>query len=351
MTIIITGVAGFIGSNFLKYYLRRYPEDKVIGIDKLTYAGNLENIKEELERDNFVFIREDITNMKKIDEIFEEDEIDAVINFAAESHVDRSIEDPQIFLKTNVIGTQVLLDVAKKHWFRDGRWKDDKRFIQISTDEVYGALGPTGFFVETTPLNPRSPYSASKAAADLVIRAYHETFGMPVNITRCSNNYGPYQFPEKLIPLMINNALNHKELPVYGDGKQIRDWLYVEDHCRAIDLVMEKGKIGEVYNIGGHNEKENIYIVSKIIELLREMTGDEEIDESLIRHVKDRPGHDRRYAIDPSKIRNELGWEPSIPFDEGIKKTVEWYLNNREWMNRVTSGEYMKYYERMYGWR
>ncbi|MDK2886825.1 MAG: dTDP-glucose 4,6-dehydratase [Thermosipho sp. (in: thermotogales)] len=350
MTILVTGCAGFIGSNFVYYYLEKYKDRKIIGLDKLTYAGNLENLEKltDEERKRFKFIKGDINNKELLEYIFEEYDIDGVINFAAESHVDRSIYDPQIFLKTNVLGTQSLLDVAKKYWYKDGKWKEGKKFLQVSTDEVYGSLGPTGYFTEKTPLDPHSPYSASKAAADLIVKAYHDTYKMPINITRCSNNYGPYQFPEKLIPLMIWNALNHKELPVYGDGKQIRDWLYVKDHCRAIDMVYEKGKIGEVYNIGGHNEKENIYIVKKIIEILREKTKDEKINETLIKHVKDRPGHDRRYGIDPTKIRNELGWEPEVMFDEGIEMTIEWYLENIDWMKRVISGEYLNWYEKNY---
>ena len=375
MTILVTGVAGFIGSNFVYYYLRRHPERKIIGLDNLTYAGNLDNLSglTEEEKKRFTFIKGDICDTELVDRIFSENEIDGVINFAAESHVDRSIHDPQIFLKTNILGTQVLLDAAKNHWrLPDGKWRSlDQReegeaiqdrfsrttsskqrttpkFLQISTDEVYGALGPTGLFTEKTPLDPHSPYSASKASADLIVKAYHDTYAMPMNITRCSNNYGPYQFPEKLIPLMINNALNHKPLPVYGDGKQIRDWLYVDDHCRAIDMVFDNGQSGEVYNIGGHNERENIYIVKKIIEILREKTGDGEINESLIKHVTDRLGHDRRYAIDPSKITRKLGWELSIMFDEGIELTIDWYLNNREWMQSVISGEYLEFYEKNY---
>jgi len=375
MTILVTGVAGFIGSNFVYYYLRKHVERKIIGLDNLTYAGNLDNFSglTEEEKKRFTFIKGDICDTELVDRIFSENEIDGVINFAAESHVDRSIHDPQIFLKTNILGTQVLLDTAKNHWrLSDGKWRSlDQReegeaiqdrfsrttsneqlttpkFLQISTDEVYGALGPTGLFTEKTPLDPHSPYSASKASADLIVKAYHDTYGMPMNITRCSNNYGPYQFPEKLIPLMINNAFRHKPLPVYGDGRQIRDWLYVEDHCRAIDIVFDNGQSGEVYNIGGHNERENIYIVKRMIEILREKTGDGEINESLIKHVTDRLGHDRRYAIDPSKITRELGWEPSIMFDEGIELTIDWYLNNREWMQSVISGEYMEFYEKNY---
>lgn len=354
MTILVTGVAGFIGSNFVYYYLRRYPERKIIGLDNLTYAGNLDNLSEltEEERKRFSFVKGDICDPELLERIFNKKDIDGVINFAAESHVDRSIHDPQIFLKTNVLGTQVLLDAAKKHWRSGNDWKcinDTKdeseksrsnldnlpsrktaKFLQISTDEVYGALGPTGYFTEKTPLDPHSPYSASKASADLIVKAYYDTYGLPVNITRCSNNYGPYQFPEKLIPLMINNAINHKPLPVYGDGRQIRDWLYVEDHCRAIDLVFENGGSGEVYNIGGHNERENIYIVERIIEILRKKTGDSEINESLIKHVTDRLGHDRRYGIDPTKISQELEWKPKIMFDEGIETTITWYLNSKK---------------------
>ncbi len=347
MTILITGVAGFIGSNFVYYYLRKYKDRKIIGIDKLTYAGNLDNLSKlsEEEKKRFVFIKGDINDLELLEEIYSKYEIDGIINFAAESHVDRSIHDPSIFLKTNILGTQTLLHVFKEHY--DERKK--QKFLHISTDEVYGALGPTGYFTEETPLDPHSPYSASKASSDLIVKAYHDTYGLNTNITRCSNNYGPYQFPEKLIPLMIHNALNHKELPVYGDGKQIRDWLYVEDHCKAIDLVFEKGKSGEVYNIGGHNEKENIEIVKLIINYLQEKTKDNEINESLIKHVKDRLGHDRRYAIDPTKIKNELGWEPETRFEQGIKQTIDWYLENQEWMKKVITGEYMEFYRRNYG--
>jgi dTDP-glucose 4,6-dehydratase len=346
MTILVTGVAGFIGSNFVYYYLRKYKDRKIIGLDKLTYAGNLGNLSKlsEEEKKRFVFIKGDINDRKLLEEIYSKYEIDGIINFAAESHVDRSIHDPGIFVKTNVLGTQTLLHVFKEHY--DERKK--QKFLQISTDEVYGALGPTGYFTEETPLDPHSPYSASKASSDLIVKAYHDTYGLNTNITRCSNNYGPYQFPEKLIPLMIHNALNHKELPVYGDGKHVRDWLYVEDHCKAIDLVFEKGKSGEVYNIGGHNEKENIEIVKLIITYLQEKTKDKEINETLIKHVKDRLGHDRRYAIDPTKIKNELGWEPETRFEEGIKKTIDWYLDNQEWMKKVITGEYMEFYEKNY---
>ena len=346
MTILVTGVAGFIGSNFVYYYLRKHKDRKIIGLDKLTYAGNLDNLSKltQEEKKRFVFIKGDINDRKLLEEIYSKYEIDGIINFAAESHVDRSIHDPGIFVKTNVLGTQTLLHVFKEHY--DERKK--QKFLQISTDEVYGALGPTGYFTEETPLDPHSPYSASKASSDLIVKAYHDTYGLNTNITRCSNNYGPYQFPEKLIPLMIHNALNHKELPVYGDGKQVRDWLYVEDHCKAIDLVFEKGKSGEVYNIGGHNEKENIEIVKLIITYLQEKTKDKEINEGLIKHVKDRLGHDRRYAIDPTKIKDELGWEPETRFEDGIKKTIDWYLENQEWMKKVITGEYMEFYEKNY---
>ena len=346
MTILVTGVAGFIGSNFVYYYLRKHKDRKIIGLDKLTYAGNLDNLSKlsEEEKNRFTFIKGDINDRKLLEEIYSKYEIDGVINFAAESHVDRSIHDPGIFVKTNVLGTQTLLHVFKEHY--DERKK--QKFLHISTDEVYGALGPTGYFTEETPLDPHSPYSASKASSDLIVKAYHDTYGLNTNITRCSNNYGPYQFPEKLIPLMIHNALNHKELPVYGDGKHVRDWLYVEDHCKAIDLVFEKGKSGEVYNIGGHNEKENIEIVKLIITYLQEKTKDKEINEGLIKHVKDRLGHDRRYAIDPTKIKDELGWEPETRFEDGIKKTIDWYLENQEWMKKVITGEYMEFYEKNY---
>ncbi|MGF7399131.1 dTDP-glucose 4,6-dehydratase [Thermoanaerobacterium thermosaccharolyticum] len=332
MKVLVTGGAGFIGSNFIKYMLEKHKDYKIINLDKLTYAGNLENLKDVENNANYTFVKGDITDRKIVEKIFS-DGIDYVVNFAAESHVDRSIEDPGIFLKTNVLGTQVLLDAAKKYGVQ--------KYLQVSTDEVYGSLGETGYFTEQTSLSPNSPYSASKASADLLVRAYHHTFGLPVNITRCSNNYGPYQFPEKLIPLMIINALHGKELPVYGDGLNVRDWLYVEDHCRAIDLVLHKGKIGEVYNVGGNNEKANIEIVRLILKELGK-------SESLIKYVKDRPGHDRRYAIDSTKIQKELGWKPIYNFDEGMKKTIRWYLDNEEWWNKIISGEYKDYYEKMY---
>ncbi|MEG6567627.1 dTDP-glucose 4,6-dehydratase [Thermoanaerobacterium saccharolyticum] len=332
MKVLVTGGAGFIGSNFIKYMLDEHKNYKVINLDKLTYAGNLENLKDVENNFNYTFVKGDITDREIVEKIFS-DGIDYVVNFAAESHVDRSIEDPGIFLKTNVLGTQVLLDAAKKYGV--------KKYLQVSTDEVYGSLGETGYFTEQTSLSPNSPYSASKASADLLVRAYHHTFGIPVNITRCSNNYGPYQFPEKLIPLMIINALHGKELPVYGDGLNVRDWLYVEDHCRAIDLVLHKGEIGEVYNVGGNNEKANIEIVRLILKELDK-------PEALIKYVKDRPGHDRRYAIDSTKIQKELGWKPIYNFDEGMKKTIRWYLDNEEWWNKIISGEYKDYYEKMY---
>lgn len=346
-TILVTGGAGFIGSNFVKYMLENYPEYKMINIDVLTYAGNLENLKGINDNPNYIFIKADIRDREKIDEVFKNNDITSVVNFAAESHVDRSIEEPEVFLTTNIIGTQVLLDTAMKYWKVDPsdkyckEYKPGVKFLQVSTDEVYGALGETGMFVETMPLMPNSPYSASKAGADMIVRAYHETFGMPVNITRCSNNYGPYQFPEKLIPLMINNCLKEIDLPVYGDGMHVRDWLHVFDHCSAIDNVLHKGKDGEIYNIGGNNEKTNIEIVKLIINILGK-------SESLIKYVKDRPGHDRRYAIDNTKIKTQLGWSPAYTFEKGMKETIEWYLNNKQWIENVVSGDYMKYYEEMY---
>ncbi|MEB3103755.1 dTDP-glucose 4,6-dehydratase [Ferviditalea candida] len=335
MKILVTGGAGFIGSNFVLYMLKNHPDYEIINLDALTYAGNLENLSSIEENSHYTFVKGDISDPSTIDGLFEQG-IDVVVNFAAESHVDRSILDPGIFIKTNVSGTQVLLDAAKKYGV--------EKFVQISTDEVYGTLGDTGLFSETTPLAPNSPYSASKAGSDLLVRAYHETFGIPVNITRCSNNYGPYQFPEKLIPLIIANALNDKPLPVYGDGLNVRDWLYVEDHCSAIDLVIHKGKNGEVYNIGGNNERTNIDIVNTILVELGK-------PQSLIQFVKDRPGHDRRYGIDATKIRTELGWNPQFPFDKGIKTTIQWYLDNQIWWERIQSGAYQAYYQKQYGSR
>jgi|LFRM01.1.fsa_nt_gb dTDP-glucose 4,6-dehydratase len=347
-TALVTGGAGFIGSNFVRYMLNKYPDYKIINVDLLTYAGNLENLKDVENNHNYKFIKADIRDRNKIDEIFSEYKIDYVINFAAESHVDRSIVEPEVFLTTNVIGTQVMLDIAKKHWNLEPdnkycfEYREGVKFLQVSTDEVYGSLGATGRFTETMPLMPNSPYSASKASADLIARAYHKTYGMPVNITRCSNNYGPYQFPEKLIPLMINNCLNNREMPVYGDGMQIRDWIHVLDHCSAIDAVLHEGIVGEVYNIGGNNEKTNLEIVKLIINTLGK-------SESLIKFVKDRPGHDRRYAVDNTKISIQLGWEPKYPFEEGIRETITWYIHNYDWVHRVISGEYKNYYEIMYG--
>lgn len=344
--ILVTGGAGFIGSNFIKYMLNKYDNYRIINLDALTYAGNLENLSGICDS-NYKFIRSDIRDTRDVDKIFIKYDIDTVINFAAESHVDRSIENPKIFLTTNILGTQVLLDVAKKYWKKypndkyDKEFKKDVKYIQVSTDEVYGALGETGLFTEATPLAPNSPYSASKASADMIVRSYHETFGMPVNITRCSNNYGPYQFPEKLIPLMINNCKCNRELPVYGNGMQIRDWLHVRDHCSAIDTVLHKGKTGEVYNVGGNNEKTNIDIVKLIIKSLGK-------SENLIKYVKDRPGHDRRYAIDNTKIFTELGWKPEWTFEFGIEDTIQWYLKNSIWVDNIISGEYTKYYEDMY---
>jgi dTDP-glucose 4,6-dehydratase len=346
-TILVTGGAGFIGSNFIKFMLNNHPDSKIINLDALTYAGNLENLKDIVDNKNYIFIKADIRNREKITEIFNKYDITSVVNFAAESHVDRSIVEPEIFLTTNVIGTHVLLDTAKKFWKKhptdkySKEYKSNVKFLQVSTDEVYGSLGKTGKFVETMPLLPNSPYSASKASADLIVRAYHKTFGMPVNITRCSNNYGPYQFPEKLIPLMINNCMQEQCLPVYGDGMQIRDWIHVTDHCEAIDRVLRQGIDGEVYNIGGNNEKANIDIVHLI---LKEM----EKPLSLIKYTKDRPGHDRRYAIDNTKITTQLGWQPTISFEDGIKKTIQWYRHNIKWINNIISGDYVNYYNKMY---
>src|SRR5665648_572938 len=346
-TVLITGGAGFIGSNFVKMMLNKHPEYKIINVDALTYAGNLENLTDIADNKNYFFIKTDIRDREAIEKIFKDNEIDLVVNFAAESHVDRSIEDPEVFLTTNIMGTQVLLDTAKKHWKVNpedkysNEYKEGVKFLQVSTDEVYGALGEAGMFVETMPLMPNSPYSASKASADMIVRSYSETFGMPVNITRCSNNYGAYQFPEKLIPLIINNCLCGKDLPVYGDGMQVRDWLHVSDHCEAIDAVLHEGTPGEVYNIGGNNEKANIEIVKLIISNLGK-------SEDLIKYVKDRPGHDRRYAIDNTKITTELGWKPAYTFEQGMKETIEWYLDNTEWIENIVNGNYAGYYEKMY---
>lgn len=333
-TILVTGGYGFIGSNFVRYMLRNY-DYKVINVDKLTYAGNLENLSDVSDHPKYEFVRGDVADKALIEGLASKG-IDAVINFAAESHVDRSIEDPRVFIETNVLGTQVLLEAARKYGIL--------RFIQISTDEVYGSLGPAGSFTETSPLTPNSPYSASKTAADLLVRAYYKTYGLASIITRCSNNYGPYQFPEKLIPLMISNALEGKPLPVYGDGMNVRDWIHVEDHCRAIDLIMQRGREGEVYNIGANNEVPNIEIVKIILNRLNK-------PKSLIKFVEDRPGHDRRYAIDSTKLRNELGWDITYSFEEAMDLTIRWYVEHQDWWKKIKSGEYLSYYERMYGHR
>lgn len=339
MKMIVTGGAGFIGSNFIYYTLEEHRDWDIICLDKLTYAGNMETLREAMEKDNFHFVKGDIADRELVCRLFEKEKPDYIVNFAAESHVDRSIENPGIFLQTNVIGTGVLLDACRKYGIQ--------RYHQVSTDEVYGDLPldrPDLFFTEETPIHTSSPYSASKASADLLVQAYARSFGLPVTISRCSNNYGPYHFPEKLIPLMIANALADKPLPVYGKGENVRDWLYVEDHCRAIDLILRKGRDGEVYNIGGHNEKTNLEVVSLI---LKELGKSQE----LIQYVTDRPGHDRRYAIDPAKIEKELGWEPETRFDEGIKKTIQWYLEHRPWWEHILNGEYQEYYKQMYAER
>ena len=339
MKIIVTGGAGFIGSNFIFHMLKSHPEDYIICLDKLTYAGNLSTLAPIMDNAHFRFVRADICDRKAVDALFEEEHPNMVVNFAAESHVDRSIENPQLFLETNIIGTSVLMDACRKYGIQ--------RYHQVSTDEVYGDLPldrPDLFFTEATPIHTSSPYSSSKASADLLVLAYYRTYGLPVTISRCSNNYGPYHFPEKLIPLMIINAVHDKPLPVYGDGQNVRDWLYVEDHCRAIDLILQKGRVGEVYNVGGHNEMKNIDIVKLICKALGK-------PESLIHFVKDRKGHDRRYAIDPAKIHRELGWLPETKFADGIQKTIQWYLDNEEWWQPIVNGDYVKYYDRMYGSR
>ena len=378
-TYLVTGAAGFIGANFIKYLLyKKYANDdiRVVVLDALTYAGNLGTIKDDIDNRRCFFVKGDIRDRELADRLFSEYDIDYVVNFAAESHVDRSIEDPQLFLSVNILGTQNLLDAARRAWVtgRDSQgypaWKPGKRFHQVATDEVYGSLGAEGYFTEETPLCPHSPYSASKTSADLFVMAYRDTYHMPVSITRCSNNYGPYHFPEKLIPLIINNILEGKPLPVYGEGLNVRDWLYVEDHCKAIDLVVRQGREGEIYNVGGHNEMRNIDIVKLIISTIHDMMAEDKqlrkvlrkqvigddgeistdwINDSLITHVADRLGHDQRYAIDPTKIKNELGWYPETRFADGIVKTIRWNLENQDWIKDVTSGDYQKYYEQMYG--
>lgn len=337
MTIIVTGGAGFIGSNFIFHILKEYPDYRIVCLDKLTYAGNLSTLAPVMDNPNFRFVKADICDREAVNKLFEEEHPDIVVNFAAESHVDRSIEDPGIFLQTNIMGTATLMDACRKYGIQ--------RYHQVSTDEVYGDLPldrPDLFFTEETPIHTSSPYSSSKAAADLLVLAYHRTYGLPVTISRCSNNYGPYHFPEKLIPLMISRALADEELPVYGDGANVRDWLHVSDHCEAIDLILHKGRVGEIYNIGGHNERTNLEVVKTILKALDK-------PESLIRYVKDRPGHDRRYAIDPTKIETELGWKPKYNFDTGIRQTIDWYLNNQDWWKHILSGEYSQYFEKMYG--
>lgn len=334
MKLLVTGGAGFIGSNFVRYMVKKYPQYQIVNLDQLTYAGNLENLKDIESESNYRFVKGDIADRVFIQDLFEKEKFDYVLNFAAESHVDRSITNPDIFVRTNIEGTLALLDSAKNFKV--------KKYLQVSTDEVYGTLGETGLFTEETPLAPNSPYSASKAGADLLVRAYHETYGLPINITRCSNNYGPFHFPEKLIPLMIINALDNKELPVYGDGLNIRDWLHVEDHCQAIDLVLHNGRDGEVYNVGGNNERTNIEIVKTILEQLNK-------PESLIKYVTDRPGHDRRYGIDATKLRTELGWKPKYNFETGIKQTINWYLENQNWWKNIISGDYQDYFKSQYG--
>lgn len=334
MNILVTGGAGFIGSNFVRHVVETYPSYGIVNYDLLTYAGNLENLKDIESHENYTFVKGDINNRELVDHLVRYHNIDVIVNFAAESHVDRSITEPDIFIKSNVLGTQALLDVAKAN--------NLKKYVQVSTDEVYGSLGETGYFTEETPLAPNSPYSASKAGADMLVSAYHETFGMNVNITRCSNNYGPYHFPEKLIPLMVTNALEGKELPIYGDGKNVRDWLHVKDHCVAIDLVIHKGEPGEIYNVGGHNERTNNEIVHLIVEKLK-------APKELIKFVEDRLGHDRRYAIDPTKLTTELGWKPKYTFDTGIVETIQWYLDNQGWWENIKSGDYVNYYNKQYG--
>ncbi len=353
MTIyLVTGGSGFIGSNYIRYMLNKYGKDIfIINLDKLTYAGNPENLRDIEFFPNYLFIKGDICDKKLVESIFSKYNIDRIVHFAAESHVDRSIADPEAFVVSNVLGTMVLLNVSKKAWsLADGRFANNKKFLHVSTDEVFGSLGDTGFFYETTAYAPHSPYSASKASADMLVKSYMDTYGFPANITNCSNNYGPFQFPEKLIPVMVYNALDGNSLPIYGDGLNVRDWLYVDDHIKALDLVMEKGHLFETYNIGGHNEKTNIEIAHIILSTLNDLLADEDprkqrINDSLIRFVEDRKGHDRRYAIASDKIQNELGWYPETSFEKGIRKTVKWYLDNVEWKNHIISGEYQNYYK------
>ena len=375
---LVTGAAGFIGANFIKYMLAKYEDIRIVILDLLTYAGNLETIADDIDNERCFFVKGDICDRALADQLFEQYQFDYIVNFAAESHVDRSIENPQLFLQTNILGTQNLLDAAKQAWTSGKEatgypiWRDGVRFHQVSTDEVYGSLGATGYFTESTPLCPHSPYSASKTSADLFVKAYADTYKMPISITRCSNNYGPYHFPEKLIPLIIKNILEGKKLPVYGDGSNVRDWLYVEDHCKAIDLVLHKGRAGEVYNVGGHNEKTNLKIVKLTIRTIRQLMTDQPIyrnvlkkriigpdgeisidwiNDDLITFVKDRLGHDQRYAIDPSKIQQELGWLPETPFESGIVKTIRWYLEHQSWVESIIDGNYIHYYEQMYAER
>lgn len=355
-TYLVTGGAGFIGSNYIHYMFKKYGDEiKIINVDVLTYAGNLENLKDIENRNNYEFVKADICDKKAISKIFKENDIDRIVHFAAESHVDRSIKNPEVFVQTNVLGTLVMLNCSKEAWERpDGSFKANKKFLHVSTDEVYGSLEEEGtYFYETTPIDPHSPYSASKASSDMLVKAYIDTYKFPANITNCSNNYGPYQFPEKLIPLIINNALQGKKLPVYGDGKNVRDWLYVDDHAKAIDLVQEKGHIGERYNIGGHNEKQNIEIINIILDTLQEMLPENDlrkklVSRDLITYVEDRKGHDRRYAIAPDKIKKEIDWYPETMFEDGIKLTIKWFFENEDWMKNVTSGDYQKYYDEMY---
>lgn len=375
-TYLVTGAAGFIGANYIKYILKQHNDISIVVLDLLTYAGYLGTIAEDIDNDRCTFVKGDICDSALADDLFSRYKFDVIVNFAAESHVDRSIENPQLFLQTNILGTQNLLDAARRAWVT-GRneqgyptWRKGVRFHQVSTDEVYGSLGETGFFTEETPLSPHSPYSASKASADFIVCAYRDTYQMPVSITRCSNNYGPYQFPEKLIPLIIKNILEGKSLPVYGQGTNIRDWLYVEDHCKAIDMVITKGADGSIYNVGGHNERQNIQIVKLTIKTIHDLMEQEPelrrllkkqvpdatgaisidwINDSLITFVKDRLGHDMRYGIDPTKIKNDLGWYPETTFETGIVKTIRWYLENQKWVEEVTSGNYQAYYEKMYG--